>query len=171
VQDANAEPSKAHRNVAPGSDVNEKLAAEVVDGFVGPSPITAPAPGASSIVVRAGVVSTVHVYEAAAPVFPAASVAFTANVCEPSASPVYVFGDAQAANAAPSSAHWKFAPASELKVNVASTSLVGSPGEVRIVAVGAPVSTVHVYGAAAPVLPAASLAFTWKVCEPSASAV
>jgi hypothetical protein len=40
-----------------------------------------------------------------------------------------------------------------------------------IVVSGAAESIVHVKLAAAPALPAASVAFTWKVCEPSARPV
>ena len=49
--------------------------------------------------------------------------------------------------------------------------LLGLVGEAVMLAVGATVSTVHVKLAAVPVLPAASVAFTWKVCEPSATPV
>jgi hypothetical protein len=80
-------------------------------------------------------------------------------------------GLVQAAKAAPSSAHWKVAPASLVKLKLAALLLLGSVGEAVIVAVGPAVAIVHVKLAAAPVLPAASVAFTWKVCEPSATLV
>ena len=50
----------------------------------------------------------------------------------------------QAPNAAPSTAHWKVAPASELKLKLGVALLDGFVGEALMVAVGAVVSTVHV---------------------------
>ena len=47
--------------------------------------------------------------------------------------------------------------------------LLGSADEDVIVTVGAVVSTVHEYEAAALVLPATSVASAWKVCKPSAT--
>ena len=82
MQEANApllSASRLHSNVAPGSEVNEKLAfVRFVD--VG---------GFAVIVVLGAIVSTVHVYAAGvASVFPAASLARTRNVCCPWLSPV-----------------------------------------------------------------------------------
>jgi hypothetical protein len=88
-----------------------------------------------------GAVSTTHVTAAGAPVFPATSVAFTWNVCEPSAMLGYVFGDVHA-EYVPSSAHWKVASASDVNVNVLGVEL-GFDGELLIVVVGPVVSTTH----------------------------
>ena len=64
-----------------------------------------------------------------ASVVPTSFNARTLNVCEPTARPVYAFGDVQAANAEPSSEHSKLASASsELKPNVAPVSVVPSAG-------------------------------------------
>ena len=54
---------------------------------------------------------TVNACLAAVPSLPAASVAFTAKVCEPSDSVEVVNGEAQVANVAPSTEHLKLAPA------------------------------------------------------------
>ena len=60
---------------------------------------------------------------AVASVLPAGSVALTSNACGPSDSPVYDFGDEQAAKAAPSSRHSKLEFASvELNSNTASVA-------------------------------------------------
>jgi hypothetical protein len=113
-------------------------------------------------------VSTVHVYEAAAPVFPATSVAFTWNVCEPSATPVYAFGELQALKA-PSNAHWNVAPASEEKEKLGLALLLGFVGDAVIEAAGATVSINHVQVAGVgSAFPAASTAYTAKMCVPSA---
>ena len=77
----------------------------------------------------------------------------------------------QAVNAALSSEHWKVEPDFvEVKEKLALVESVGDGGSAVIVVSGAIVSTVHVYEAGvASVLPAASVAATRKVCEPSAS--
>jgi 2C-methyl-D-erythritol 2,4-cyclodiphosphate synthase len=161
AQLANAPPSIAHWKVAPASEVKLKLAFALLLGFVG-----------EELIVAVGAcVSIVQVELAAVPVFPAASVALTWKVCEPSASAEYAFGLEQLANAPPSSAHWNVAPASEVKLKLAFALLLGFVGEALIVAVGATVSIVQVELAAVPALPAASTALTWKVCEPSARPV
>jgi hypothetical protein len=150
--------SSAQVKVAPASEVKLKLAFALLLGFVG-----------EALIVAAGAaVSTVHVLVASGPALPAASTALTWKVCVPSATPVYAFGLVQLANAAASSAHWKLAPASEVKLKLALAELLGLDGAPEIVTVGALVSTVHVKLAGALVLPAASIALTWKVCEPSA---
>ncbi len=102
---------------------------------------------------------------------PAASVARTSAVWAPRASPVQVFGLVHALQLPPSMRHWKLAPASEVKVSVAEVELVVPDGPEPIVVSGAVVSTVHVRVAAAPVLPAASVARTSKVWPPSARPV
>jgi Na+/proline symporter len=161
VQAAKAAPSSEHWKVAPASEVNEKLGADELLGFVG-----------CAVIVAVGAVeSIVHVYEAAVPVLPAVSLARTWKVCEPSATAVYARGEVQAANAAPSSEHWKVAPASEVNEKLGALELLGFVGCAVIVTVGAVESIDHVYEAAVPVFPAASVALTWKVCEPSATAV
>jgi hypothetical protein len=77
----------------------------------------------------------------------------------------------QALKAAASSAHWKVAPASELKEKLALAEVVAPLGPAVIVTLGGVVSIVQVRLTGVLVLPAASLALTWKVWEPSASAV
>src|SRR5688500_13171009 len=116
VQAANADPSSEHSKVEPASSaekVNVALALLVV--AAGPDTIVV-----SGAVVSAGA-STVQLYPAGvASVLPAASVALTWKVWPPSARPVRLTGDVQAAKLAPSSLHSKVAPASSaVKVNVA----------------------------------------------------
>jgi len=75
-QATNAPASRAHWNDAPASEVKLKPARVCWSGFAG-----------EAVMVTVGAdVSIVHVNDAAAPVFPAASVALTWNVCEPGAS-------------------------------------------------------------------------------------
>jgi hypothetical protein len=80
VHEAKAPPSSLHSKVEPPSfALKEKLGAVAFDGSL----------GEASIAVSGGVVSTVHVkVEGVASVLPAASVARTSNVCDPSARPV-----------------------------------------------------------------------------------
>jgi len=92
-------------------------------------------------------------------------------VCEPSARPLWLAGLEQLVKVGVSSAHVKVAPASELKLKLGADELLGFVGDAVMLAAGATVSTVQVELAAAPVLPAASVAFTWNVCEPSARPV
>jgi hypothetical protein len=68
---------------------------------------------------------------------PAASVATTSNVCEPSASVPRSRGDVHAANGPPSSRHWKVEPASfdENRNGLGPASIVVSGGVVSIVKV------------------------------------
>jgi hypothetical protein len=123
-------------------------------------------------VVAGPVVSTVHVEDAGALVFPTASVPWTRNVCEPSTRPVYVFGLVQIANAAPSSEHWNVVASAELNVNVALELADGLLGELLIATVGGVLSTnqVNVAGVAS-TFPAPSFARTVKVCVPCARPV
>jgi hypothetical protein len=73
-----AEPSSEQANDASGSALeNENAALEEMLGFAGLALIEAVGP----------IVSTVHEKLEASPVLPAASLAFTSNVCEPWASP------------------------------------------------------------------------------------
>ena len=104
---------------------------------------------------------------------PAASVARTSNVCEPSASAAVVNGDVQDAKAAASTRHSNVEPASvEVNVNVGVLSLVEPRGPAVIVVSGAVVSTREACSVAgvASMLPAASVARTSNVCAPWASA-
>ena len=100
---------------------------------------------------------------------PAASVARTWNVCDPSASAAVVNGEVQDANAAGVDLHSNVEPPSvEVNVNVGVLSLVVPSGGDVIVVFGAAVSTVNVRDAGvASVLPAASVARTSNVCDPS----
>src|SRR5439155_12711712 len=112
---------------------NAKLGEASRDGSVGPLVIEAV--GAP--------VSTFQVAEATS-LLPAASVALTWKVCDPSASLLKPCGLEQAAKLPESSLHWKEEPGSEeLKVNVAVVALVGSAGPEAIDAVGAVRSTVQ----------------------------
>src|ERR671914_763962 len=115
----------------------------------------------STVIVRlAGLVS----------VLPAASVARTSNVCAPSDNAPVVYGEVQAVKAAVSTRHWKPAPASLENPNVGVESFVSPVGPESIDVCGAAVSTVIARLAAAPVLPAASVARTSNVCAPSDNA-
>src|SRR5687767_11494800 len=61
--------------------------------------------------------------------WPFGSTARTARLCQPTARPEYCAGEVQVSNGAPSSAHWKVAPAmSETKLNDASVDVVLSAG-------------------------------------------
>ena len=162
MQLAHAPPSIWQANVLPASvEVKLKLALVEVVGFA----------GFAVIVVFGAVRSIVQVKLAGVPsVFPAASVALTWKVCEPAARPLYVCGLVQAAKAAPSSEHWKLEPVSvELKLKLGPVELDGLDGVDVIVVSGAVSSIVHVYVAGVgSVFPTASVARTWKVCEPAA---
>ncbi len=94
-------------------------------------------------------------------------------MCGPSPCDGSVSGELHDANEPPSSAHWKPAPPSfDVNVNVGVASLVGPLGPLLIVVSGSTVSTVQVREAGLPsVLPAASVARTWNVCEPCARPV
>ena len=100
---------------------------------------------------------------------PAASVAFTAKVWEPSLRLLRLFGELQLVKAAPSRLHWKVEFASlEEKSKLGEALLDWLVGLVSMVVSGATVSTVQVVeGGEASVLPAASVAFTEKVWGPS----
>src|SRR5207244_3451091 len=96
----------------------------------------------------------------------AVSLARTWKVCEePSTRPLSAVGLVQAAKAAASSLHSKLAPLSgELKLMLGAAVL--SAGPLLMIVSGAVRSTVQVTVAGlASMLPAASLARTWKVCE------
>ena len=89
--------------------------------------------GPASIVVSGGVVSTVQVRLAGVgSVLPAGSVARTVNVCEPSARPLYVWGEVHAVSAPPSSVQPKVEPVSvALKAKVADAEPT-VPGRPRV---------------------------------------
>ena len=120
-----------------------------------------------------GVVSTVHVYEAAVVEwFEARSIAFTANVCDPSASDESAAPEVQVTYEPPSSEHSNVAPVGSLELNekTGTRSVDSTAGFVPIVAVGCTVSTFQVYDAGVGVtFVAASTASTANVCDPSAS--
>ena len=79
----------------------------------------------------------------------------------------------QAAKAAPSSAHWKVAPAGvDVKLKLALVLVVDAAGdEVIVVSGGIGAVMVHVKDAGVGSVPAPSTARTWNVWLPSASAV
>jgi hypothetical protein len=120
---ANAAPSTRHWNVDPGS-----VAVNVNVGVLSLPGLSAPA----VIVVFGAVVSIVKVWDAGvASTLPAASIARTSKAWMPSARAAVVSGDVQAANTAPSTRHWKLAPASLVKLKVGVVSLVGVGNEER----------------------------------------
>jgi hypothetical protein len=154
VHDDHAAPSRRHSNVAVSVAENVKLA--VVS-------VTVP-DGPPEIVVSGAVVSTVQERVAGvASTFPATSIARTSKVCVPAATTT-VEGVAHDDHAAASTRHWNVEPVSlASKAKLAAVALVGLAGEPVIVVVGPVRSTVQVYEAAPPALPAVSVAFTWKV--------
>jgi hypothetical protein len=102
---------------------------------------------------------------------PARSIAFTANVCDPSESAGRVFGEEQDAYPPPSTEHSKVPPSFDENVKFGVGSFEFALGLLSIVAVGGAVSTFHVYDAA--VVEwwfARSSAVTENVCEPPPSA-
>jgi hypothetical protein len=118
-----------------------------------------------------GVVSTVHVKLAGAPVFVAASVAFTWKVCEPSATLVSETGEEQALQAPESSLHWKVALSEAENAKLGAVSFDDAAGVESKLVVGAVVSIVQAKLAGPPVLLALSVALTSKVCGPGARPV
>src|SRR5207248_10484514 len=104
---------------APTAGPELRLWAELLVGWVGEAVMGA----------LGAAVSISQVQEAGAgSALPAASIAKTVNVCDPSATPVYVFGEVQLTAAEPSSEHMKLAPASELNENVAVDEFDGFVG-------------------------------------------
>ncbi len=124
-----APPSSEHANVDPAS--LEENATDALDVATVPD-------GAEPIVVCGAVASTVHVRVAGVGSgLPAASLAVTISVCEPSLSAVYCSGDRHGVAAAPSSLHMNVEPASlDENVNVALALLVGADGPATIVGIG-----------------------------------
>ena len=128
--------------------------------------------GPESIVVCGAFVSTVNERLAGVgSTLPAASHARTSNVYAPSASAEVVCGETQVANAAAPTRHSKVDAGSLENANVGVESLVGPLGPESIVVSGAVASTENERVAGVPsTLPAASVAWTAKVCAPSPSA-
>jgi hypothetical protein len=162
VHGANTEPSRLHVKVTPLCEsVNESEAVVWFVGLLG-----------ALVIVGAGgaAVVTVQLYDVAALVLPATSVARTRKVWLPSARPLYACGLVQVANAAASRLQLNVTLLSlSFKEKLAVVWLVGLAGWLVMAgAGGGVVSIVHVQLVAALVLPAASLAFTWKVWLPSA---
>ena len=118
--------------------MNANVGVAVALGSDGPE-VTVGPPGA--------VVSTVQVVLAGALSFRAASVAFTENVCEPSASGPIDSGLVHAAYAEPSRLHWKVAPTSDANVIDGLATLLGSVGPPIVGVTGAVRSIVQVYDA------------------------
>ena len=130
--------------------------------------------GPLSITVSGATVSTVQVTLAGlASTFPAASIARTSNVCEPSLNPVSVIVLVQAEKPPPSTWHSNVTPFSgELNAIVALSDPSTAFGPLSITVSGATVSTAQVTLAGlASTFPAASIARTSNVCEPSLNPV
>jgi hypothetical protein len=128
--------------------------------------------GVDVMLVSGAARSTAHVCVAGVgSVFPAGSVARTANVCGPSESPVRLLGEPHEAQAPLSSRHSKVDPLSvEMNEKVAEVALVGSVGADVIAVSGTEVSTNQPTDAGVgSVFPAASVARTSNVCGPSAT--
>jgi hypothetical protein len=132
-----------------------------------PLPLTAA--GADPIVVFGGTVSTVQPLLAVAPVLPAASVARTAKVWAPSASPEYEAGLEHAEDVPPSLWHWKLSPGSlSENTKLALMRLVKLAGPDPMAgAGGGVVSIVHEKAVGKPVWLSESVARTLKVWLPS----
>ena len=125
------------------------------------TPVTTGAAGA--------VVSTVQETVSGEPVLPGTSIAFTAKLCNPSARSVRANGDVQAEYSPPSTEQAKVAPVSpliEIDADLLFVKEAGAP--LSTGAAGGVVSTVQLAVAAEPVLPAASVALTARLCGPSA---
>src|SRR5919109_2065183 len=96
--------------------------------------------------------------------FPAASTARARRSCPPCASPVYVCGFVQAANAPPSRLHWNVPGSFDEKLKVALVELLGFAGPAVIVVSGAPRAIVPVWVAGVvSVFPAGSGARTLEL--------
>src|SRR5215217_5857526 len=96
--------------------------------FAQPAALYEPPFDGNDVVEAGAVASIVHVNDAGvASVLPAASVARASKVCEPSARPVYDFGEVHEAKEAPSSLHSNVDPASLLlNEKLAPVAFVGS---------------------------------------------
>ena len=161
MQAAKAAASTRHSNDDPGSsEVKLKLAVVV---FVGSA-------GFAVIVAVGGVVSIVQVCVAGdGSVLPAASRRADVERMAALSEAGIVLRLVHALNAAPSRRHSKVAPPSgEAKVKLAAVEFVGFAGFVEIVVSGPTVTIVQLKVAVLPVLPAGSVALTWKLWGPSA---
>jgi hypothetical protein len=161
LQEVNEAVSTRHWKVAVSLAENSNVGVESLLGPVGPAVIVVSggveSPGCTVQEELAGVASGL----------PAASRARTWNWCEPIAT-VYVAGEEQDANAAPSSEHSKLDPVSvDVNSNCAVVLDVVAGGPAVIVVWGATVSTVMLRPAGlASTFPAESIARTSKVCAP-----
>jgi hypothetical protein len=164
VQVVNAPVSTEHWNVE-GVSLDENANVGVLTP-VGPL-------GPDVIVVSGGVVSTVKALVAGvASVFPAASVARTESVYEPSRRDAGVYGEEHVENVTPSRAHANVEPASlDENVKVGVESAVAPVGPPVIAVSGGVVSpgcTVHEWVAGlGSTFPAVSVARTANVCAPA----
>src|SRR6266496_3923271 len=155
-QAPNGSESKRHSKLAPGSEEKPNDGEALVVSPEGPE----------SIVVSGGAVSTVKLREAGVgSVLPAASVARTRKVWEPSARALAGVcvspGPEEAPNGSESKRHSKLAPGSEEKPNDGEALVVSPEGPESIVVSGGAVSTVKLREAGVgSVLPAASVART-----------
>ena len=173
MQGAYAPPSTEHVNVAPTSPVNEMLALVLFVNADG-APVRTGASGA--------IESTVHSYEATAPTLPTGSVSRTLKLCGPSCMSYIVVMPMpsprvpQSTYAAPSLEHSRKEgnpPPSPVILIVmllvfTTPEGIGSESDRATGAAGPVVSTVHEAEPASDVLPASSVAFTDKLCAPSA---
>jgi hypothetical protein len=102
---------------------------------------------------------------------PLESTAYTWKLCGPTARAVYWIGELQVVNAAPSREHLKLEfDAEEVKLMLASVAVLDAAGPAVIVVSGGGTDASTVQAAEAGVgsgLPAASIASTRKVCEPT----
>jgi hypothetical protein len=170
VQSAHAPASARHSKTEFGSEaVNANVGVLSVVVRVGPRLIVV----SGAVASAGGVASTVKERVAGvAPVLPAASVARTETLCDPSLSVGVVHGLVQSAHAPASTRHSKTAFDSEaVKANVGVLSPVEPVGPELIVVSGGVVSDAVVIvqvcvAGLASALPAASLARTLKVCGP-----
>src|SRR5918999_5904712 len=107
-------PSSAHLKVVPSSLAVKRNVAIVLDvGFVGPKVMVV-----SGTSVSAGPWIVQPWSAGPRSTWPVGPTARTAKRCQPTARPEYETPDSQVSNTAPSSAHWKVAPAmSDRKVN------------------------------------------------------
>src|SRR5918992_1533263 len=126
-------------------------------------------PGPAVIVVSGATRSIVQLKLAGdGSALPAASTARTTNECGPSSRLNRSVGEAHATSGPASIEHWKLAPDSDEKVNLALPLFVSSAGVSASVVSGGWRSTVHVHVTAGlSVLPDVSVARTEKVCGPS----
>src|SRR5262249_4917282 len=127
--------------------------------------------GAEVIVVSGAAVSITQVNDAGVgSTLSAASIARTSKVCVPSPSVTLVNGEVHAPNTPASRRHSKRTPLSfAVNENEGLELFEGFAGDAVIVVSGAVRSTTQVNDAGVgSTLPAASIARTWKVCEPSA---